>query len=221
MTVPANTTDKTRKFKVGGIIAAPIAGAMVVGALLGPGGSALAQDEEAAAGSEAAVYAIDPVHSSVIFRIMHLNTAPVYGRFNEISGTIAFDEENPENSRFQIKVPATSVDTNNERRDAHLRSADFFTVEEFTTISFESTSVSHLAGNTYQLEGEMSLLGTTEAITIRFEKTGEGENQRGQQLIGGEAVFTINRSDYGMTYMLPDGLGDEVTLMIGIEAIRQ
>ncbi len=215
-------TQRSRRWKFGGLVAIPAAAALAAGVALLPGTDVQAQDEEetAAAAGEPGTYAVDPVHTSVVFRIMHLGVAPVYGRFNEISGTIHWDPDNPENSSFEFEVPAASVDTNNEQRDAHLRSADFFTVQEFPTIAFESTEVRHLSGNDYELEGELTLMGITETITVPFEKTGEGENQRGQHLIGGESIFTIDRMDYGIDFM-PDGLGHEVRMIIAIEAIRQ
>ncbi len=216
-----NATPTTRKWTLGGLLLVPAAGIVALGVFLLPGTNAVAEEEEAPARrGEAATYQVDPVHTSVVFRIMHLGVAPVYGRFNEISGTIHYDPQDHSNSRFSLEVPAASVDTNNDQRDAHLRSADFFTVQEFPTITFESTEVRHVGGHSFEVEGELTLLGTTETITIPFEKTGEGQNQRGQHLIGGEAIFTVNRMDFGMDYM-PDGLGHDVRMIIAIEAIRQ
>lgn len=165
-------------------------------------------------------YAIDSVHSYVIFKIKHLNIAPNYGRFNDIEGTVSFDEAKPENSKVDITVQTASVDTKTPKRDDHLRSPDFFNAKQFPTITFKSTKVAKTGTNTYAVTGNLNLHGVTKPLTITFTKTGEGKDPWGKYRMGGETTFTIKRSDFGITYM-KDGLSDDVTLMLAFEGVRE
>lgn len=165
-------------------------------------------------------YEVDPVHSTITFRITHLRVSAFYGRFNEPSGWFAFDPDRAEGSRFEIQVPAENVDTNSSRRDNHLRSPDFFSAREFPTISFKSTRVRKTGAEAYEVTGELSLHGVTKTITIDMEHIGTETYPRRGQLTGFDCSFTIKRSDYGMNYM-PDMLGDEVTVRVGLEGQAQ
>lgn len=172
-----------------------------------------------AVGSTAAAesYNVDAVHTSVYFKIMHLDIAPMYGRFNEIEGKYTLGDS----PSFRFTVPATSVDTNNQARDNHLRSADFFNVAEFPTITFESTAAEPLEeAEGYRLTGNLTLHSETRQITVDLVKTGEGSGMQGEHRTGFHTTFTINRADFGMNELL-NAVGDEVTLMISIEGIRE
>jgi len=179
-----------------------------------------AQEKKEEAPSPAAAYKVDPVHSSILFRIKHLDVAYFYGRFNEVEGTVALDENQPEKSSLDIRVVAESVDTHNEKRNTHLKSPDFLNVVEFPSIAFESKSIRKKAGDTYVAEGDFTLHGITHPLSIEFEKTGEGKDPWGGFRVGGHTTFTIKRSDYGITFM-PDGLSDEVEITISLEAVRK
>ncbi|MEX1015404.1 MAG: YceI family protein [Phycisphaeraceae bacterium] len=162
-------------------------------------------------------YNVDPVHTSVYFNIMHMDIAPVYGRFNDVSGSYDLGDA----PAFNFTVQATSVDTGNEQRDNHLRSDDFFNAAEFPAIRFQSTAVEPLdEGEGYKVTGDMTLHGETREIVIDLVKTGEGSGNGGEHRTGFHTTFTLNRSDYGMDQLL-NAVGDEVTLMIGIEGVRQ
>lgn len=175
----------------------------------------------AAAAAESGAYKVDPVHSSIIFGIKHLGVANVYGRFNHPEGTFLLDGENPGNSVIDISVKAENVDTANEGRDRHLRSPDFFSAREFPTISFKSTEVRRAGENSFEVTGDLSMHGRTRSITVTLEKTGTGTHPRsGAALMGFETRFTVNRMDYGISYM-PDGLGHEVSMIVSIEGIRE
>ena len=167
--------------------------------------------------NEATTFRVDPGHSSVMFRIVHLGVAPFYGRFNEISGDFTLEDGGSVN----VKVNAASVDTNSDQRDGHLKSADFFNVNQFPEITFESTKVTESGENTYDVEGNLTMLGTSQPVSVTFTKLGEGERGRFGYRAGIETDITVKRSDYGMTFYLDNGaLGDEVTLYIGLEGIR-
>lgn len=167
----------------------------------------------------AATFTVDPVHSTVVFRIKHNNTAYFYGRVNAPEGTINFDPANVEASSFSFTLKTANIDTANQGRDTHLKSADFFNAAEHPNLTFKSTAVKKGEGDKLEVTGDLSIHGVTKSVTVTLEKTGEGTN-RGRALVGFETVFTIKRSDFGMSGMT-NALGDEVRLMVGIEAQRQ
>ena len=167
-------------------------------------------------------YKIDPVHSSVHFRIGHGGIAFVYGRFNDVSGTVAYDKEDPTKSSFNIEIKADSVDTNNEKRDAHLRSPDFFDAKQFPTITFKSTKVESAGEDKLNVTGDLTLHGVTKEITVPVTKTGEAdlaEMKMGYRT-GWEAIVDIKRSDFGMTTMVGP-VGDEVKIPVALEAVKE
>lgn len=164
--------------------------------------------------ASAADYNVDPAHTSVVFRIEHFGIAHVYGRFNDINGTFNLDK----NIAFEIKT--ASIDTNNQKRDDHLRSPDFFNAKQFPVITFKSIKISKKDANTYRLQGEISIHGVTKKIEVLLEKSGEGKDPWGNFRQGLEASFTLKRSDFGMTFMA-DGIGDEVEIFFAVEGIKQ
>ena len=167
---------------------------------------------------EATTYQVDPVHSTILFKIRHMGVGNFYSRFNDFSGEFTFDPADPSAANFDIAVDANSVDTGNDGRDAHLRKADFFTTDKYTTISFKSTAVKNASReNMFELAGELTMLGETRPITATLEWIGSKTTPRGT-VAGFEAVFTIKRSDFGMNYGVENGaLGDEVKLIVAIE----
>jgi polyisoprenoid-binding protein YceI len=172
--------------------------------------------------SQATVYQIDKVHSTAVFRVKHLNVAYFYGRFNEITGSIAWDETDPAAGRIDVTINTESVDTANEGRNGHLRSPDFFNTKEYPAATFVSKSIERKSGSTYAVTGDLTLHGVTKTITADIEHTGSAPHPRGGQLLGLEAVFTIRRSDFNMNYGIENGaLGDEVKLFVGLEALHR
>jgi len=188
-----------------------------------PSASAASAGAAAPATTDSAkTFAVDPVHSSIIFGIKHLNVANFYGRFNDVSGSIVWDDDNPENISISIEIKAESVDTNNDGRDRHLRNPDFFNVREFQTITFKSTKVEE-RGESYRVTGDLDLHGVKRPITVDLKKTGSTTHPRtGKKVIGMETHFTIKRSEHRMTYGIEQNmLGDEVKLIIALEAIEE
>ena len=163
-------------------------------------------------------YKIENVHSSVIFKTRHMQTANAWGRFNDFSGELNFDSKDLAKSTLSLTVKAGSVDTNSEKRDKHLRGADFFNVKEYEAITFKSTSAKKVASNTYAITGDLTLLGVTKVVTVSCEYYGEGKGPRGNKIVGAEATLKVKRSDFGMKFGLPN-IGDEVTLIISVEAL--
>lgn len=171
---------------------------------------------EPAARAADGVWKIDAVHSAVLFKVKHVGTSWSFGRFNEISGEITYDEAKPENSKVSVSIDPNSIDTNNKKRDDHLRSPDFFSVKEFPKATFTSTKVAK-SGDKLSVTGDLTLHGVTKSITFTAEKVGSSDiPQMGGPRTGFYAETTLKRSDFGMKGML-EGIGDEVTLTLSLE----
>ncbi len=192
---------------------AVVAGLMAVvglGVGVGVGGAALTGSAPASTAADDG-FAVDAVHSTVIYRIKHMNASYHYGRFKDISGTFNIAE----GGSIDVKIKTESIDSGNEKRDAHLKSPDFFNAKEFPEISFKSASLKKTGENTFEAVGQLTLHGVTKDVTITLEKSGEVSGQRGK-LQGCEAKFTVKRSDYGISFM-PQGVGEEVSLIVSLE----
>lgn len=165
-------------------------------------------------------FTIDPLHSSVVFKIAHFDTSNFYGRFGRVDGTITVENGAP--TALNIRVDADSIDTNSKERDDHLRGPDFFDVKQFPDITFKSTTVKAAEdGKSFEVTGDLSLHGVTKPITVTLAKTGQGKNMKGVDILGFETSFTIKRSEFGMSGFLNKGVGDEVTLTVSFETVKQ
>lgn len=167
-------------------------------------------------------YEVDPAHSMILFRAKHKGVSYNYGRFNEFTGEIKMDETDISKSKVEFEVKTASVDTANNKRDQHLRSPDFFSSKQFPVITFKSTAVRMKEGKEDMLEvtGDLELLGTKKSVTVDVAITGEGKGQHGESLVGFESVFTIKRSEFGMTYGA-GAVSDDIRLIVTIEAIEK
>jgi len=174
----------------------------------------------AAVGAVADSYEIDPVHASLIFRIKHLGVANFYGMFTDMAGTYRYDPEKPQENHVDVTVKTASISTANKARDEHLRGADFFDVEKHPEMRFVSREWKKTGEHTYDVIGDLTLLGVTKPVTARVEFSGEGEGMQGEYRTGFEATFDIRRSEFGMTKYLPILLGDEVRIILSVEGIR-
>jgi polyisoprenoid-binding protein YceI len=164
-------------------------------------------------------FKVDPVHSSVVFSVQHLGVTNFYGRFNDISGTVVFDKDNPSKSSVELSVPVESLDTHNAKRDQSLKSPDYFDAKQFPTITFKSTKVEG-SGDTLKVSGDFTVHGVTKRLTVDFKKGGEGKGLQGEMRSGGETRFAIKRSDFGMNFM-QGAIGDEVAVILSLEGIKQ
>lgn len=168
---------------------------------------------------EAENYSIDPVHSTVIFRINHAGVSNYYGRFNDVAGSFTVTEGGT--GSVTVTIPVAGVDTNNEKRDEHLKSTSFFSAEEFPEITFKSDALKSMGGNKYEAKGTLTLHGVSKEVTIAVERIGTKDTGKMMGYrTGFEGVVTIKRSDFGMKYGL-DMIGDEVRLILDIEGQRQ
>ena len=163
-------------------------------------------------------FKIDPVHSSVVFSVTHFGTN-FYGRFNDVKGTVVFDQADPSKSSVDLTIPVESVDTKNEKRDQHLKNADFFNAKQFPVMTFKSTKVEG-SGDTYKVTGDLTLHGVTKPLTLEIKKGGEAKGMEGEIRGGGETKFAIKRSDYGMNFM-QGPLGDEINIVVSLEGVKQ
>jgi polyisoprenoid-binding protein YceI len=164
-------------------------------------------------------YAVDAVHSAAAFRVSHLGLSWTHGRFKDLSGTFAVDARGPEATRFELAARVESVDTDNAKRDEHLKSPDFFNAKQYPTITFKSTRVKPIEGG-YEVAGELTLHGVTKPLTITLKGGRTAEFPRGVQRTGYVGEFTIKRSDYGMDKML-EAVGDEIHVQISFEGTKK
>ena len=165
-------------------------------------------------------YRLDPAHTSIIFRVKHLGVAYVFGRFNGATGSFSFDPLAPAKTAIEIQVDADNIDTNNQKRDNHLRSPDFFNTAKYPLIRFKSKSVKQIDTDRLQVSGDLTIMGKTNLISIEVRRTGAAKDPWGKFRIGFESSFTIKRSDYGMKFNLA-GVSDEVNLTVSVEGIKQ
>jgi polyisoprenoid-binding protein YceI len=181
--------------------------------------AALAAGISNAASAAVETYNIDPVHSSVGFNVRHFLTK-VPGIFTKFSGTITVDRDNLENSSVDATIDVGSVSTNNDKRDTHLKSPDFFDFADFSTITFKSTSWKKTGDTTFDVTGNLTIRGTTKPVVLKVDLLGFGPGMMGAQLSGWDATTTIDRGDFGVNgpAMLGKALGSEVGISISVEA---
>ena len=170
-------------------------------------------------------YTLDPAHTRIGFVARHAMVTKVRGAFNEFAGIAVLDGTNPENSRVQVTIEAASIDTRNPQRDEHLHSNDFLAMQEYPKITFVSTGVRQAGDTTFEVTGDLTIKGVTNAITIPFEFEGAAKDPFGNQRVGFEGSVTINRKDYGITWnaALETGgvlVSDKVTLEFEVSAIK-
>lgn len=173
--------------------------------------------------ASAAKWSIDQAHSSAEFRVRHFFTK-VPGKFAEMNGEIVFDPANIEASSAVITIPVASVDTNNEKRDGHLQSADFFDAANHPNITFTSTKF-RKEGETIKVDGLLNMRGIEKPVTLDVQFLGAGPDNWGGTRAGFEVTTTINRKDWDIVWnnVLDNGgtmLGDEVEIRIAVQAVQ-
>lgn len=173
----------------------------------------------------ATTYRIDPAHTAVTFKIRHLFTS-VSGRFTMFEGRIVFDESTPLETKVEGSIDAASINTDNEKRDKHLRSPEFFDVATYPKITFTTSRIDEVTGKTAKLHGTLSMHGVERPIVLDATFLGAGKDPWGNERAGFRGTTTINRKDFGLTWnkRLETGgflVGDEVEIEIEAEALRQ
>jgi polyisoprenoid-binding protein YceI len=173
----------------------------------------------------ATTFVVDPGHSDVSFEIRHLMSR-VRGTFNEFSGTIVRDDQEPSNSSVRLVIQAASIDTRHEGRDDDLRGAEFFDVESHPTLIFESTKVEKVSEAEYRVTGRFTMRGVTKELVLPVRFEGEMKDPRGTLRVGYSTATRLDRKEYGMNWnrALDNGgflLSDEVDVSISVEAKQQ
>jgi polyisoprenoid-binding protein YceI len=168
-------------------------------------------------------YQIDPAHSHVQFSVRHLMVSNVRGTFAGIKGNVLFDPAQPERTTVEAEIDVNTISTNDEKRDAHLKSPDFFDSEKYPTIAFRSTKVEKTGANSYRVTGDLTVHGVTKPVTLDFDEVSEEtKDPWGNTRIGASAKAKIKRSDFGLTWNAPletGGfmVGDDVKIEFDLE----
>ena len=169
---------------------------------------------------------IDPVHSVAEFKVKHMMISNVKGQFTGIQGVLTHSEKSPTESSIDVTIDAASVNTRDPQRDAHLKSADFFDVEKFPTLTFKSTKVSRAGDGELSVAGDLTIHGITRPAVFDVEgPTAPGKDPWGNTRMGVSATTKINRKDFGLTWnaALETGgilVGEEVTITLDIQFIK-
>jgi len=171
-------------------------------------------------------YNLDPAHTRLAFVARHAMVTKVRGHFNEFSGVLSINAEDPSKSSAEVSIDVASVTTGNEDRDNHLRTNDFFDVPNFPSWSFKSTSAEKVGEDTYRITGDLTIKDTTKPISIDFEHTGAVKDPWGNTRIGFEGRTTVNRKDWGVGWnvALEAGgvlVGEKVTLELDVSAVKE
>ena len=177
-----------------------------------------------AAGAETARWDIDPDHSAIEFRVAHMVVSKTSGRFTDYQGFVEMDADAKTLKSIEATIKAGSIDTNHDKRDAHLRNADFLDVEQFPTMTYKMSQYQK-QGDTYTIIGDLTLRGVTKQVTLSATFNGVTKDPWGNTRAGFSADGTLNRKDFGMVWnnVLDSGglvVGDEVHIHLDIECIK-
>ena len=171
------------------------------------------------------IWAIDPSHSEVQFKVKHLVITTVTGHFKEFSGTVEAGDDF-EDAKISFEAKVDSISTNSEQRDGHLKSADFFEVEKYPTLSFASTKFTKKDDDEFELVGDLTIKGVTQPVKLAVEYGGTATDPWGNVKAGFELTAKINRKDFGLTWNAPTEAGgvlvsEEVKLIANIQLLKQ
>ena len=171
-------------------------------------------------------YQIDPTHSRMGFAARHMGFAKVRGSFEEFEGTIQMDPDDLESIEADVTINTDTINTGVEKRDGHLRSGDFFGVEEHPEIRFKSTRVTSVDGNTFTLVGNLTIRDETKEVTLEGEFLGEGQDPWGGTRVAFEGTTTVDRTEFGLTWnqALEAGgvlVGENIDLILEVQAVLQ
>lgn len=171
-------------------------------------------------------YVIDPAHSTANFSIKHMMIAKVHGGFEKLSGKLVYDPTSPEKSLVEASIEAASINTRDTQRDTHLKSADFFDVEKYPLITFQSRQMEKMADG-LKIVGDLTIHGVTKEVTLDVEgPTGEMKDPWGNVKIGASGTAKIKRKDFGLSWnaALEAGgflVGDEVNITLDVQFVKQ
>jgi polyisoprenoid-binding protein YceI len=175
---------------------------------------------------ETTTWTIDGAHTHVGFAIKHLMIATVRGRFTDVQGTVTLDERDPTSATADITINTATVNTGDEKRDAHLRSPDFFDVEHYPTMTFRSKRVEAKRNDALLVIGDLTIRGVTREVALDVQVLGRAKDPWGREHVAFDARGSIKRGDYGLTWnaALETGgvlVGDDVNISIEAQLLRQ
>jgi polyisoprenoid-binding protein YceI len=171
-------------------------------------------------------WAIDPAHSEIQFKVKHLMITTVTGSFAKFSGMAQTDGDDFQNASISFSAEVASISTNNEQRDGHLKSADFFDAAQFPELSFVSTSMKKTGGDEYTLEGNLTMHGVTKPVTLQVESAGIQKDPWGNTKAGFELSGKLSRKEFGLVWNAPTESGgvlvsDDVKLVMSVQLAKQ
>ncbi len=171
-------------------------------------------------------WAIDPTHSEVQFKVKHLVISTVNGTFNSFTGTVESEKEDFSDAKINFSIDANSIDTNQEQRDGHLKSADFFDTEKYPKVNFVSTAFTKVKGEQYKLAGKLTIKDVTKVVEFDVEYGGSATDPYGNNKAGFEVTGKINRKEFGLVWgaVTEAGaivVGDDIKLSINIQLVKQ
>lgn len=169
---------------------------------------------------------VDPAHTSIDFSVRHMMVSRVKGTFHEFEASVEADPEDLTTANIEFSVDINSIDTRNEDRDNHLKSADFFDAENHPKMTFKSTNIVRKGENQYDVTGDLTIRGTTKPATFTVTAEGQGKDPWGNEVAGFSAEGKINRTDFGLTWnnTLETGgvlVGEDVNISIELEAQKE
>jgi polyisoprenoid-binding protein YceI len=168
-------------------------------------------------------YEVDPAHTQIMFKVRHMGVSTVTGKFNRFAATFAYDPKDPASSWVTATIDAASIDTDNERRDNHLRSPDFFAADSYANLTFQSTGVEQVEDGRLRVSGDLSIRGVTKPVVLDVTLEGATVGQGGLPIVGWTAETTVNRKDYGLMWnrLTEAGgwvVGEDVRIVLEVEA---
>jgi len=173
----------------------------------------------------AGTWQVDPIHSSVGFEVKHMAISTVRGRFEEFDGVLEAAEDDPSHSHAWGRVNVASIDTGNADRDSHLRSPDFFDVERYPEMRFETTGIRHIEGGAYAVAGDLTIKDMTREVEVEATVEGAAEDPWGNERAGISIRGEVNRTEFGLTWQqaLASGgllVGERVKILIDLSVVR-
>lgn len=169
-----------------------------------------------------ALWNVDATHTNVGFTVRHMMVSNVRGNFGDVEGMVEGDPMNLPETKIQFNIDVNTINTNNEDRDNHLRSDDFFDVKNHPKITFESTEITETGTDEYDVTGDLTVRGNTKSTTFKVTRTGSGKNPWGVDVVGFEAETKISREEFGLTWnqALETGgvlVGDKITITVELQ----
>jgi polyisoprenoid-binding protein YceI len=194
---------------------------LVPAAVLVAGSALLASGPAALSAPAASAYECETTHSHVLYKTKHLGASWSYGRFDDFTAGFMCGDGGADLSSVNFTVKAESVNSQNPKRDGHIKSPDFLNAKQFPEITFKSTAAKAIDADTTEVTGDLTLHGVTKPLTVKVVRVGTGKNpQSGQDLVGFETTFTIKRTDFGVSYGVP-AVSDDVQMTVAVEGAKK